>query len=832
MNTELTTGEHKAMKASTDPEIRGDALRSAALGASRLIAPLWPLKTFVAVNPMLGFTDQSFAASASVLAARAGASLLMDRGYYRMALEAGAITPAQIEEAIERLDLSADYSVIEVEDALHRPAFGKRAVLKTVADVAADISGEGWPAFVVDQISFFAAGHFDEGEAKQKSPWRDLPAYEAWRAQAMIDRSPEIMGVKGFRRAVRSLPEDPISLLALATERLGVQHAAWQAYFHRLLMTVAGWAGHVRYRGWVDELRGGEPEGVIEILAIRAAYELVLLDSLALDDFERQWTIAAESFLHPKKDDVDHPALIAQTAMEIAMQERLVAGVAEASRTAGDTAERPFAQMVFCIDVRSERMRRALEATDPEIETFGFAGFFGFPIEVVRFGEEDGGAQCPVLLEPGFAIRETPGDTDPAAALKRKTTRDAMAGAWKRFKNAAVSSFAFVEAWGLGFAAALLRDSARKPAPETSPLGNIATKHESCGHRSTGMTLEQRIATAEGALAGMSLTGTMSRLVVLAGHGSTTTNNPYAAGLDCGACGGHSGEANAKVAAAVLNDAEVRAALAEKGTKLPEDTVFVAALHDTTTDEIVLYDEASLPESHGDDLARLKRQIAEAGRLVRRERAPSLGLEVAADIDGGVRAKSQDWSEVRPEWGLAGCAAFIAAPRARTRGIDLGGRAFLHSYEWEQDGDNAILELIMTAPLVVASWISLQYFGSTVDNQVFGSGDKTLHNVVGALGVLEGVGGDLRPGLPFQSVHDGKAPFHQPLRLCAMIEAPIERIDAILTKHPNVRALFDNQWLSLIAILDEGESFARYAGDQTWSSITPAGADRTLKVAE
>ena len=42
------------------------------------------------------------------------------------------------------------------------------------------------------------------------------------------------------------------------------------------------------------------------------------------------------------------------------------------------------------------------------------------------------------------------------------------------------------------------------------------------------------------------------------------------------------------------------------------------------------------------------------------------------------------------------------------------GRAFLHDYDWRHDEGFGVLELIMTAPVVVASWISLQYYGSTV----------------------------------------------------------------------------------------------------------------------
>ena len=56
--------------------------------------------------------------------------------------------------------------------------------------------------------------------------------------------------------------------------------------------------------------------------------------------------------------------------------------------------------------------------------------------------------------------------------------------------------------------------------------------------------------------------------------------------------------------------------------------------------------------------------------------------------------------------------------------------------------------LLLTAPVVVANWINLQYYASTVEPDQYGSGNKLLHNVVGGdLGVFEGNRGDLRIGL-------------------------------------------------------------------------------------
>jgi uncharacterized protein YbcC (UPF0753/DUF2309 family) len=317
--------------------------------------------------------------------------------------------------------------------------------------------------------------------------------------------------------------------------------------------------------------------------------------------------------------------------------------------------------------------------------------------------------------------------------------------------------------------------------------------------------------------------------VIFAGHGASVVNNPHASALHCGACGGYSGEVNARLLAALLNDRDVRQKLYARGIEIPEDTLFLGALHDTTTDAVTLYTQDANVELHHADLAEAGAWFDAAGRVTRTERAQRLPH---ARSERNIRLRSRDWSEVRPEWALAGCQAFIAAPRHRTGGRNLQGRAFLHDYAWREDRGFGVLELIMTAPVVVASWISLQYYGSTVAPEVFGGGNKLLHNVTGGLGVVEGNGGVLRAGLPWQSVHDGERYAHEPLRLSVCIEAPQEAMTEILRKHAGVRALFDNHWLYLFSLDEAGRMASRYAGDLTWTPLTSSSLNSTrLKAA-
>ena len=818
-------------------ERAAETIRAAVNRAGRRIAPLWPLRSFVAVNPYLGFLEQPFEVAAHILGRRAGARMTAPRAFYAQAIRDGRITETDLNAALAegrpfpgpRLDT----------DTLKAFAMRDTTAISftptpTIADVAHTVTGVSWADVVTESISSWAGAYFDLGQSYWKSPWADLPPYAAWRAEAAHDRTAEVRGVRGFRQTLRELPESAMETIIAAVDLLSIPADGLDAYLHRLLLTIHGWASYARYQLWEAELYGREDQTLTDLLAIRLAWEVALWNSFAREGVAEAWQMRKLDVSEERLDEATQRALAAdlvlQRAFEKAYQRQLFERLA--GQQVAKPAESKRVQAAFCIDVRSEIFRRALETVTDAAETIGFAGFFGFPIEYVHLGDTHGGAQCPVLLTPQFVIGESvSGEPDAkiAAIAKQRMINQRLAKAWRMFKLGPISCFGFVGPVGLAYVKNLVMDTLGRgrPVPHPAKFGLDTRTYErlsprldlhAIGGRMAGMTLEQRLNAAEGGLKGMSLTNNFARIVLLAGHGSTTVNNPHATGLDCGACGGHTGEANARVAVQILNDPKVRAGLKERGIVIPDDTVFVAGLHDTTTDDVTLFDKNQIPVSHTDDIKQLEADLAAAGRLARMERSALLKIGADVDVNNAVRRRSRDWSQVRPEWGLAGCAAFIAAPRERTTGVDLGGRSFLHSYDWRQDDGFGVLELIMTAPMIVASWINLQYYGSTVDNQFFGSGNKTLHNIVGTLGVLEGNTGDLRVGLPWQSVHDGENYIHEPLRLHVMIEAPIDAMTEIITKHEQVRQLLDNGWIYLFALGDTGKVTHGYVGGLNWKA--------------
>lgn len=771
---------------------RVSGILTAAEAAVRAIPPAFPLSATVAVNPFHGQTGEDLAATSARLHRVAGIRVTRDRSDYACQIADGSITDADLSAALQAStsplkprDLAALKTLALQDEA---PA----APLPTIADLAADITGTDWPAVIEKAFGLWAAGHFDRGQALW-SPGSGTRAYAAWLAWACRDLAPEIAGLTGFCAHAAAAPDTSERAILQAAEKLGLTEAAAETVFHRLLIDLGGWSQHARWLLWQAELSGETDSTLADLLAIRLIFEEALL---TLDPrIAEKWRDVVKAHENPVEATADQIAnTILQEASELACQRQLD----EKLSALEPIAKRPALQAAFCIDVRSEVFRRALEAQSPDVETIGFAGFFGLPVAHRAHGSVEVESHLPVLLKPALtSTSQTEGPAETNVRIRARAAR-----ALDRFRQAAVSSFAFVEAAGPLYALKLVRDALG--------LAAAGRKAEPTPRLDPALSPEDKTATAAAVLRAMSLTKGFAPVVLLLGHGAQVTNNPHESAYHCGACGGHSGEVSARLLAGLLNDPETRKGLAGKGIHIPADTVFVAGLHDTTTDRITLYESdlaTTLPEAD-----RLRRWLDRAGAQARLERAPRLPGASA----GTIARRALNWAEIRPEWGLAGCSAFVAAPRSVTSASNLKGRAFLHSYDWKADQDFRTLELILTAPVVVASWISLQYYGSSTAPEVFGSGNKLIHNVVGGFGVVEGNGGKLRAGLPWQAVHDGKDLVHTPLRLTVLLEAPQEAISGILDKHPEVKALFDNGWLHLIALKD-GRMAARYHRGGGWS---------------
>ena len=845
----------------------------------------WPLKSYIACNPLLAYEDKPF--FAAIRAAQ-------QDGIWPEGVTARAFAPALAQGALHKPHLHRRFVASLARLAQQVPGVsGQHALLW--ADLLADLSpqapqGAPSPALLAAAAAVcprqsntaaptldtalqrldaatatWCAAYLDEGQAVWDLPARQHGLLAAWRALAGYDPTLSRTERQTLTALLAALPQDGNAALAELLNRSGAEPQA-QLLAH--MARVPGWVGYLRWKATHPDARqiNRAKTALTDMMVMRLVYAAVfgavlpqapaaprqgfaaselalrlyrsacalpiaesdILQMLAANSSDLVQALAAF-------DDVAKTEIVLD-ALEDSQRTPVLAALATTASApaASPGAARPLAQVVFCIDVRSEPFRRQLEHNAPAgvtIETLGFAGFFGIPMRLRPFGGGETQDLCPVLLHPRYEIEETPQGCTPHQARQAEQRQHTLRQTRKLLvdlKASVAATFGMVETTGLAYGLAAIGKTLAPQgfhrmgaalrqwfAPEvpTTPL------LFGCGHTVQsglvhGLTEEEQAFFAETALTMMGLVRDFAPLVLLCGHGSQTVNNPYAAALDCGACGGNHGGANARVLAAILNSGTVRAALAERGIVIPAETLFLAGEHNTTTDAVVIYSHDPLPAARQAELYVLQQALdaaASANRAVRQAQLPG--------ADSSLR-NAVDWSQVRPEWGLANNAFFIAGPRALTRTLDLGGRAFLHSYDHTVDPEGKALEIILTAPLVVAEWINTQYLFSTLDNHRFGSGTKITHNVVGKFGILQGNTGDLQVGLPLQSVMRAEGdPYHTPVRLMAVVVAPRAMVAKLIARHTILQRFFNNGWVALTVIEPDTGSLFQYKGHTGWEPV-------------
>ncbi len=823
--------------AETVSELPTEHVGTAVAAAGLLVGPAWPLRESVAANPLADL-EMLPVEDALALASRTyGTPLRLTLHAHHRNLSGGTLSRSHLARALreaahqspedtlvtasvtEFLATSATLAALE-ED--HTPASSLTGRAPRLCELAAT---DGLTRLVDDHIGLWTARAWAHAQDDATGPW------QLWRAAAAHPSYDRATGVRGISAQVRTLPEEPEQALVALLARAGVPASDVVRQLTAHLVAAPGWAAHARWRA----RRQGDHGPVVELLALRVALD-VLLTGAATDGAP---VPAAPVPPAPQESTtevalVERCAGIWQRALELAAHDALVQQLAERSAPAQPSATgkaRPLSDSLWCIDVRSERVRRHLEHQGAH-RTHGYAGFFG---AVVRFLDADANSydQCPALVRSGTTVREEGGQLGLRRTLHRTMTAPARSPLGALVVAEGAGSLAGLLALAGSTVPARLRRrtgawTGLRPHQRSAPL-RLASAAE----------LAERVGLAEGALRAVGLLDDFAPVLLVVGHGSTVTNNAHASGYDCGACGGNDGTVNAHLLADALNDPEVRRTLAERGIVLPDDTVAVAGVHDTTLDVVRLAapDATGLPATTAAALAEIEEHLAVAGRRTATERVATLpGRSPRRSATAEVAHRAADWSQPTPEWGLAGNAALVVGPRSLTQDLDLGGRVFLHSYEREQDTDHQILTTILTAPVVVTQWISASYRFATVAPELFGAGDKTTHNVIGDVGVISGASGDLRIGLPWQSLHErmpapgphAESPaLHDPVRHLVVLAADRTATARIVTEHQVLHQLVGNGWIDLVVVDTEGaHRLDRHLAWQPWNILAASGVAR------
>lgn len=783
--------------------------------AGECINSFYPLTNFIALNALKGWENIPFTEAMRRSNELFGSKGFLPLSEYRAMYESGRIEPRDLEEAFHRVGIA--------KNQIHE----SQASIFTLCEMLDQTSGSGLVAIINRQMVKWCGAYLDRTQAQWKSGINDRGLFDFWRDLARYDMSMRWHGSKDWSRALEALPKNSSDAIYSLLKDFDIQEQDIAPYLRRHIAQLPGFASYLKW----CQVEGGEEGILADYLAIRLHYEQVLA-RITSNQLYRCADLALVRALldadinasaRKSSNQPDDYAPVWQEAYELNYRNRLLSSL---NKDAVSSIDNSCCQLVFCIDVRSEPIRRRLEQLGP-YSTYGFAGFFGMAMRLTELGSALSLDLCPVLFKPEKQVSETA----TISARSKKTSWQALKVSAlqlkKKLKCNMAGAFGLVELLGLCSSIPLIAKTFAPSRAGTAwrRVENIMEGCVSSRLDTSCFSLEEKIALARGAVKGIGLVQ-FGKVIVLCGHKSTSVNNPFASALDCGACGGNGGGFSARLAAQILNEKDVRKGLLADGICIPDETIFLAAEHDTTTDRFSFHDLGNLSEEQSVIFERLQKDLETAGDSLRKERAKILPQSCIERLNDPLE-RAYDWAQIAPEWGLAGNAVFIAAPRSISKERDLEGRAFLHSYECSLDEDGKVLELIMTAPMVVAQWINMQYYLSTVDNETFGSGSKVVHNVIGDFGVMQGAQSDLQIGLPLQSLMTADARIHEPMRLLAVLRAPLKSIDAVLNNHPEVRKLVLNRWIRLVGLEPDTNEFYEAEDSGTWRKVEPAGASKT-----
>ncbi|MEH7120007.1 putative inorganic carbon transporter subunit DabA [Neobacillus vireti] len=843
-----------------------DVVRS----ASEVISPLGPISKFAARSPWTGLERQSFEQMARRFKDICDIELFPNDSVLQTARNQGEIDLNFLEEGLQQwLNKQSIKLPRETVEQFCRAALlqdqpsSELTVLPEVKRIAKKLSSfnleiKARPSLQTlsqrfDQICDRGGARdlnrhmikwcklfLDESQAVWSMPNREEGFYHAWRR--MVSHDPAISSEA--RRQLKHLPMQADIALKDALSQLGIPDSEVKQYLEAHLLALPGWAGMML---WRTQQQIKESSLLLDYLAVRIYMELVLLHpNLSLPKQKKEGDKLLESLIAAwihwgnlpinkwsqlpfeeqkarltlawRFDNIIRNRLWME-AWEKTYEDHLMKKISLKQPTS-DQIKPALAQFVFCIDVRSEPFRRKLENTDG-FETFGAAGFFGLPIETCKLESQHSHSSLPVMLKPQFKVKEFLPESQYKPFYERLHAVQSLKDTFKSMKHNLLASLLLPEISGPWLS---MQTLTRTFMPRSA--GRLSKKllnkwfmkpeaaltldrihHTSKQELPVGFSEEEKVHYVEQALKMIGLTDHFAPLVVICGHGSRSTNNPYAASLDCGACGGTSSAFNAQVLATLCNLPNVRKALQARGISIPKGTVFAAAEHITTVDELHWVYIPELSNTAEAAFIRIQALLPKVREEVNAERISKLpNLKVnCKNPKAEAERLSEDWSEVRPEWGLAGNAAFVIGERRLTRQRNLDGRVFLQNYNWKKDKDGSLLAGIISGPATVCQMINLQYYASSVAPHYYGSGNKATQTVTAGIGVMQGNASDLLVGLPWQSVmqSDHKV-YHSPLRLLVVIQAPKEYVERLLNQDQIFHQKVKNGWLRLASIDPEG----------------------------
>lgn len=765
-----------------------------------------PLKDFIHHNTLHAFQNQRFHDGLRAAQTHFGYQVYAPLSFYREQYRTGAINPEVLDEILEKAKAT------DLKDALLHKDFDEN----TNALIGSFRSS--WKSKLcfdldtrVHPLLFrLVSSYLDQGIAIWNFPGDTTDFLSAFRS---LERQ-GIISLFESKRA-RNLFLDESTALTDLLQLLVGDSAAFEAYIFDQQFA------HPGYSGMVCQLQNN-PNALVHKRQIKLT-DLIFLECLleisALDQhFSTQWKTPTAyqirpyhvaNFTIPKTQLFEVKALW-QEAFEWSFYDQVLAGLQAKTQFDEKSVQ---AQAVFCIDDRECSIRRHIESLHPSISTFGTPGHFN----IEAYFQPDSAMQrtkiCPAPVQPKHLIMEK--------ALHKKRNKEL---------HFSVQTYGLVFGWilthtyglwsALKLALAIFKPSLNRMAVRSSehmqPDAHLSILHEGMHTQDglqIGFTVEEMTRIVGSLLKSIGLKNHFSPLVYIIAHGSSSANNTHYAGYDCGACSGRPGSVNARAIAYMANHPLVRLAIQAEGIHIPDHTHFVPILHDTCRDEMIYYDLEQVPICSLDQLEKDRQYFKEALEANAAERARKFitipNNQPKKALHKRVKLRAVSLFEPRPELNHANNSLCIVGERSFSRNLFLDRRAFLNSYDYRHDTNGELLSGILNAVAPVCGGINLEYYFSRVDNQQLGAGTKLPHNVMGLIGVANGIDGDLRTGLPSQMIE-----VHDPYRLLVVVQQNPTIIEQAIRRNSATFQWFDNEWIRLVAFDPQQAAFFVWSGGQ------------------
>jgi uncharacterized protein YbcC (UPF0753/DUF2309 family) len=654
--------------------------------------------------------------------------------------------------------------------------------------------------------------YLDQGISVWGFPVRELGLLAAIREMETHSFSSFFRSKRAKKLLVDGVPTIPQLLKIL----LGSDDTHYKQYLFDQQFAHQGWSG-------IAAIVERMPETLLDRRKI-SLHDLIVLELLmeidALDFSFGKWQPMQELLARPPVDlfakvpasDLHEALATFQDAFEWTYYDQVLAGLSQGRNETKRQVATTF-QAMFCIDDREESFRRYLEKLDPFCGTYATPGFFGIDCYFQPEGGKFYTKICPAPMSPNYLIKES--------EIREKRETDIH---FSKHSHSFYTGWLISQTIGFWSATKLLINIFK---PSISPATSSSFRHmdrqsqltienRSVEHRENGLqvgyTIQEMAARVEGVLKSTGLVKDFAPLVYIVGHGASSVNNPHFAAYDCGACSGRPGSVNSRAFCHMANHFAVRDILATRGISIPDTTQFIGGLHDTTRDEIDFFDEQALSEPNKAQHRLNVDIMTKALDLNARERSRRFTLidshKAPLKVHNDVKLRSVSLFEPRPELNHATNTLCIIGRRSLTQHLFLDRRSFYNSYDYTIDPEGVYLLNILRPAAPVCGGINLEYFFSRVDNQKLGAGTKLPHNVMGLIGVANGIDGDLRPGLPSQMIE-----MHDPVRLMTIVEHYPEVLLSTLKKSPETFDWFTLEWIHLVAIHpDTGELFVLKKG--------------------